>query len=71
MLIIGLITAIVVALCSIYVYYKFVLFNFWRKKDVFYIEPVVPIGNVAPVLRGKKSIGKYFSCKNKYHVRWV
>ncbi|XP_020281104.1 probable cytochrome P450 6a14 [Pseudomyrmex gracilis] len=61
MLLVGLITALVVALCSVYMYYKFVVFTFWRKKGVFYIEPVVPVGNVASLVIGKVSVGEFFS----------
>ncbi|XP_020281100.1 probable cytochrome P450 6a13 [Pseudomyrmex gracilis] len=60
MLLVGLITAFVVGLCSVYVYYKFVVFNYWRKKGVFYVEPVVPTGNVTPILTGKLSVGELF-----------
>ncbi|XP_020281147.1 probable cytochrome P450 6a14 [Pseudomyrmex gracilis] len=60
MLIIGLITALVVALCSVYIYYKFVVFNFWRKKGVFYIEPVVPTGNMTSLVTRKISMGELF-----------
>ncbi|XP_020281102.1 probable cytochrome P450 6a14 [Pseudomyrmex gracilis] len=60
MLLIGLITAIVVALCSVYIYYKFVVFTFWRKKGVFYIDPVVPAGNVTSLIIGKISVGELF-----------
>ncbi|XP_020281109.1 probable cytochrome P450 6a14 [Pseudomyrmex gracilis] len=60
MLLVGLITALVVALCSVYIYYKFVVFNFWRKKGVFYIDPIVPAGNVTSLILGKISVGELF-----------
>ncbi|XP_020281106.1 probable cytochrome P450 6a14 [Pseudomyrmex gracilis] len=60
MFLIGLITAFVVALCFLYSYFKFVVFTFWRKKGVFYIDPVVPTGNVTSLLIGKISLGELF-----------
>ena len=55
-----LIGAFIVILSIVYIYYKYVIFNFWRKRGVFYIEPVVPIGNVTPLVTGKAQVGKYF-----------
>ncbi|XP_020281207.1 probable cytochrome P450 6a14 [Pseudomyrmex gracilis] len=60
MFLIELITALVVALCSLYIYFKFVVFTFWRKKGVFYIDPVVPAGNVTSLLIGKISATELF-----------
>ncbi|XP_011164433.3 probable cytochrome P450 6a14 isoform X2 [Solenopsis invicta] len=39
-----------------YIYYKYVVFNFWHKKGVFYVEPVVPTGNIT----GKEHVGVFF-----------
>lgn len=43
----------------IYIYYKYVLVNFWRKRGVIYMEPVVPAGNMTKYVIGKVSVGKY------------
>lgn len=51
----------VIALTIVYIYYKYVLFNFWRKLGVFYIEPVVPTGNVTDYVIGKIAVGKYYN----------
>ncbi|XP_046751464.1 probable cytochrome P450 6a13 [Diprion similis] len=51
----GLITAILVAA---YLYLKHVTYQYWSSKGVAQAEPVVPIGNLFPVLRGKKSVGQ-------------
>ncbi|XP_039312728.1 probable cytochrome P450 6a14 isoform X2 [Solenopsis invicta] len=55
-----LIGIFIVILSIVYIYYKYVIFNFWRKRGVFYIEPVVPIGNIAPLVIGKSQIGVFF-----------
>jgi len=57
---IELIGALIAALTVVYIYYKYVLFNFWRKKDIFYVEPVVPTGNLTAFVTGKLCVGKYF-----------
>ncbi|XP_011875041.1 PREDICTED: probable cytochrome P450 6a14 [Vollenhovia emeryi] len=55
-----LIGALIVALSILYIYYKFVIFNFWRKREVFYVEPVVPTGNITALVTGTKQIGVFF-----------
>ncbi|XP_011706771.1 PREDICTED: probable cytochrome P450 6a14 [Wasmannia auropunctata] len=60
----------IVALGIAYIYYKFVIFSFWRKKGVFYVEPVVPTGNVTSLITGKVQIGVIFRdayMKYKHH----
>ncbi|XP_032662743.1 cytochrome P450 6k1-like [Odontomachus brunneus] len=68
MLISGLFISILIL---VYIYYKYVIFNFWRKKGVFVpVEPVVPTGNVTKFVIGKMSIGelmKNFYMKYKEH----
>lgn len=59
MLLIELIGVLIIALTVVYIYYKYVLFNFWRKKGIFYVEPVVPAGNLTEFVTGKLSVGKY------------
>ncbi|XP_032662744.1 probable cytochrome P450 6a20 [Odontomachus brunneus] len=58
-------------LILVYFYYKYIIFNFWRKKGVFVpVEPVVPTGNVTKFLTGKISVGelmKNFYMKYKEH----
>ncbi|XP_039312609.1 probable cytochrome P450 6a14 [Solenopsis invicta] len=55
-----LIAGFIVILSSVYIYYKYVIFNFWRKRGVFYIEPAVPVGNVTPLVTGKAQVGVFF-----------
>ncbi|XP_012542586.1 cytochrome P450 6k1 isoform X2 [Monomorium pharaonis] len=50
----------IIALGIVYIYYKYVIFNFWSKRGVFYVEPVVPIGNVTPLVTGKTQVGVHF-----------
>lgn len=60
MLLIELIGVLIIALSIVYIYYKYVLFNFWRKKGIFYVEPVVPAGNLTDFVTGKLSVGELF-----------
>ncbi|XP_036146803.1 probable cytochrome P450 6a20 [Monomorium pharaonis] len=55
-----LIGIFITALTIIYIYYKYMIFNFWHKKDVFYVKPVIPIGNISPLITGKVQIGVFF-----------
>ncbi|KYM85663.1 putative cytochrome P450 6a20 [Atta colombica] len=55
-----LIGVFIFALSLLYVYYKFVIFNFWHKRGVFYVKPVVPIGNLTELVTGKISLGEFF-----------
>nr|XP_012215716.1 PREDICTED: probable cytochrome P450 6a14 [Linepithema humile]XP_012215718.1 PREDICTED: probable cytochrome P450 6a14 [Linepithema humile]XP_012215719.1 PREDICTED: probable cytochrome P450 6a14 [Linepithema humile] len=50
----------IIAVSAVYIYYKYVLFNFWRKKGVFYVEPVVPAGNLTAYVTGRKSLGELY-----------
>jgi len=59
MLIAELIGIFIVVLIIVYTYYKYVLFNYWRKRNIFYIEPVVPTGNIGAIVTKKKTIGEY------------
>lgn len=54
-----LIGAFIIALSIVYIYFKFVIFDFWRKKGVFYVEPVVPAGNVMALVTGRQQVGEY------------
>ncbi|GAB1859006.1 Probable cytochrome P450 6a14 [Camponotus japonicus] len=60
MLIAELIGIFIVALIIVYTYYKYVLFNYWRKRNIFYIEPVVPTGNIGALVTKKISIAEFF-----------
>jgi len=60
MLLTELIGAFIIALSVTYIYYKYVLFSFWRKKGIFYVEPTVPAGNLTAFVTGKLSVGELF-----------
>ncbi|KAL6261403.1 hypothetical protein P5V15_006497 [Pogonomyrmex californicus] len=60
MLLTELIGVFIIILSIVYIYYKYVLFNFWRKKGVFYVEPTVPAGNLTAYMTGKLSVGELF-----------
>ncbi|EGI59272.1 PREDICTED: probable cytochrome P450 6a20 [Acromyrmex echinatior] len=55
-----LIGVFIFALSILYVYYKFVIFNFWHKRGIFYVKPVVPTGNLTDLITGKVSLGELF-----------
>ncbi|XP_011875044.1 PREDICTED: cytochrome P450 6k1-like isoform X3 [Vollenhovia emeryi] len=60
MALVELIGLFIVTLSSLYIYYKFVIFNFWRKRGVFYVEPTVPTGNLTAFVKKRKQIGVLF-----------
>ncbi|XP_033231669.1 uncharacterized protein LOC117182674 [Belonocnema kinseyi] len=56
---------------GIYLYMKFVIFNYWKKHGVPHETPIVPTGNILPVVLGKVCIGtlvqqSYESFKSNY-----
>ncbi|XP_046751468.1 probable cytochrome P450 6a14 [Diprion similis] len=53
----GIIIAIAI---SAYVYMKYVIFNYWSSRNVTSPKPIVPFGNMKPVVTGKRSIGEMF-----------
>lgn len=60
MVLVELIGAFIIALSIVYIYFKYVIFHFWRKRGVFYPKPVVPIGNVTELIMGKVQLGVFF-----------
>ncbi|XP_039312725.1 probable cytochrome P450 6a14 [Solenopsis invicta] len=60
MVFVELIGAFIVILSIIYIYYKYVIFNFWSRRGVFYVKPVVPTGNIAALITGKVQVGIFF-----------
>lgn len=53
-----LVGGLFLALAGLYLYFKLVLYNYWRKHNVPYLEPSVPMGNLAPVVTGKINLGE-------------
>lgn len=53
-----LLSVVIFGTIALYVYYKFFIFNFWRKKGVSYMEPTFPTGNITALILGTKSQGK-------------
>lgn len=43
---------------GLYLYFKLIVFNFWRRKGVLYEKPTFPTGNIATAIFNKKSIRK-------------
>ncbi|XP_072764790.1 probable cytochrome P450 6a14 isoform X1 [Anoplolepis gracilipes] len=54
------IVTFIATLIIIYTYYKYVLLSYWRKKGVFYVEPVVPTGNIGSLITSKVSFDEFF-----------
>ncbi|XP_076173237.1 putative cytochrome P450 6a20 [Ptiloglossa arizonensis] len=50
----------ILIITGLYIYYKFYVFNFWRKRGVFYIKPSFPTGNILPLVTGRTSQAKFF-----------
>ncbi|XP_066599080.1 uncharacterized protein [Prorops nasuta] len=43
---------------GLYLYYKLVVFKFWKNKNVYSPDPTFPTGNALPMVTGKKSPGE-------------
>ncbi|XP_046751467.1 probable cytochrome P450 6a14 [Diprion similis] len=47
-------------ICVVYTYFKYVTLRYWKRKNIEYVKPVVPFGNIWPLLSGRSSIGELF-----------
>ncbi|XP_046627600.1 cytochrome P450 6A1-like [Neodiprion virginianus] len=47
-------------ICVMYTYFKYITFSYWQSKNIDYVKPIVPFGNVWPLLSGQFSIGELF-----------
>ncbi|KAG7206083.1 hypothetical protein KM043_003478 [Ampulex compressa] len=54
-------------LVGIYFYYKYVIFDFWRKRGVFCEEPSVPLGHARTLFTGRRPISEFFNEQYKKH----
>ncbi|XP_046734957.1 uncharacterized protein LOC124404668 [Diprion similis] len=54
----GLVIAII---CAVYIYLKYAIFNYWSRKKIDYVKPIIPIGNLWSVLTVNTSIGEFFA----------
>jgi len=54
-----LVAILTIFLIVIYVYHKYVIWNFWRKKNVFYVEPSAA-ENYMTAFFGQMAMGKYY-----------
>ncbi|XP_033209032.1 probable cytochrome P450 6a14 [Belonocnema kinseyi] len=43
---------------GIYLYLKFVIFNYWKRKGIPHEVPIIPVGNILPVTLGKQCTGE-------------
>ncbi|XP_047354943.1 uncharacterized protein LOC124951156 [Vespa velutina] len=59
--------ALFLIIIIIYLYFKLIAFNFWKKKGVPYEEPTFPAGNINDAIFNKKSIGVVFEDLYRKH----
>ena len=52
--------AVILVITGLYIYYKFYVYNFWRKRNISYMEPTFLIGNIMPLITGKVAFAKFF-----------
>ncbi|XP_015522048.2 uncharacterized protein LOC107225926 [Neodiprion lecontei] len=52
--------AIFTLICAAYIYLKYVTYKYWSWKNIDFVKPVVPFGNLWPVLSVSTSIGELF-----------
>ncbi|XP_046751576.1 probable cytochrome P450 6a14 isoform X1 [Diprion similis] len=43
---------------GLYLYVKYVAFNYWSSKNVAHPKPAIPFGSLGPVTKGKRSMGQ-------------
>ncbi|XP_015599572.1 cytochrome P450 6k1 [Cephus cinctus] len=69
-LVISQLLGIVILLAScVYLYFKYVIFEYWRKKGVIQVEPSFPCGNLSPVVLGKLSAGELIANAYSQHKK--
>ena len=44
-------------LVIIYAYFKFIIYSYWKRKEIPHDEPKIPFGITLPVVLGKASLG--------------
>ncbi|XP_046734958.1 uncharacterized protein LOC124404669 [Diprion similis] len=52
--------AVFALICAAYIYLKYVTYKYWSWKNIDFVKPVVPFGNLWPVLLVRASIGERF-----------
>lgn len=48
----------VVALATVYLYMRFVTFGYWKRRNIPFLEPSFPFGNISDLMRQKVGIGE-------------
>ncbi|XP_043279253.1 uncharacterized protein [Venturia canescens] len=61
LLVTKILATILVVFAGIYVYFKYYLYEFWRRKGVAYVESSPPTGILARVVAAKISIGELYA----------
>ena len=51
--------AVILVITGLYIYYKFHVYNFWRKRNVSYLEPTFLTGNLMPLITGKSALAEF------------
>ncbi|NP_001166003.1 cytochrome P450 6CK10 [Nasonia vitripennis] len=57
-----LVTALITV---IYMYFKFVIYGYWKRRGIPHAPPIIPVGNAFPLISGKVSIGNLM--RQKYN----
>ncbi|XP_044006806.1 cytochrome P450 6a2-like [Aphidius gifuensis] len=67
---IELIGGLLIIIGAVYLYFKNVVYKYWEKQGVHYVEPTFLIGNSAELMMGKKSMGtlheKFYEANKQY-----
>ncbi|XP_046629107.1 uncharacterized protein LOC124309484 [Neodiprion virginianus] len=58
--VVDFLAVLIAIIFSTYLYMKYVVYNYWSSRNIDYIKPVVPIGNLGPLFAGQRSIGELF-----------
>ncbi|XP_033219776.1 probable cytochrome P450 6d4 isoform X2 [Belonocnema kinseyi] len=51
---------LIVFLSIAYLYFKFILYSYWKRKNVPFEEPCVPFGSIGKIIQGKDNLGNTF-----------
>ncbi|KAI4493134.1 hypothetical protein M0802_009684 [Mischocyttarus mexicanus] len=55
-----LLGVIFIVIIGIYLYFKLIVFNYWKKRGIPYEEPTFPAGNLTELILEKKTVGNVF-----------
>ncbi|XP_046751470.1 cytochrome P450 6k1-like [Diprion similis] len=59
-LVVDFLALLIAIIFSTYFYMKYVVYNYWSSRNIDYVKPIFPLGNLGPVFAGRRSIGEVF-----------